>query len=68
MKWMLIVFFFVLNTDGTMEWQTAEELGRDGWYRMEHPDAESCIQAQNRFTENNSRINLIRASCDIAKY
>jgi len=52
-----------MGTDGNMTWRTAEELGREGWYRMEHPDAESCLQAQNRFTENTDGA-LMRAACE----
>jgi hypothetical protein len=56
MKWFLIVYFLTMGTDGNMTWRTAEELGREGRYRMEHPDSESCIQAQNLFTENTNGV------------
>ena len=61
MKWVLIVYFFVLGPDGG--WKTAEELGKFGWYRTSHPDAESCIQAQWEFTSVTNQ-NVIRASCE----
>ena len=42
---------------------TFQDLGRFGWYRIEHPTAESCINAQWEFTEvTNPRV--IRASCE----
>ena len=63
MRWFLIVYFLTMGTDGNMTWRTAEELGREGWYRMEHPDSESCIIAQNLFTENTDG-RLMRASCE----
>ena len=63
MKWFLIVYFLTMGTDGNMTWRTAEELGREGWYRMEHPDSESCIRAQNLFTENTDGT-LMRAACE----
>jgi hypothetical protein len=63
-KWFLIVYFLTMGTDGNMAWRTAEELGREGWYRMEHPDAQSCVEAQNRFTENFPRTDLVRAACE----
>ena len=63
MKWFLIVYFLTMGTDGNMTWRTAEELGREGWYRMEHPDSESCQRAQNRFTENTNGA-LMRATCE----
>jgi hypothetical protein len=53
-----------MGPDGTVSWHTAEELGRHGWYRIEYPDVESCIQAQHRFTENTRYQNLRRASCE----
>ena len=59
MKWFLVVYFVV----GT-EWPTAESLGREGWYRVEHPDAESCIQAQWEFTDI-TNTQAIRASCEL---
>ena len=31
MKWVLVVYFFVLGPDGG--WFTAEEMGRQSWYR-----------------------------------
>ena len=65
MKWFLIVYFLTMGTDGNMAWRTAEELGRDGWYRMEHPDLESCRQAQIRFTENSLGTGLVRAGCEL---
>ncbi len=58
MKWFLVVYFFVAG-----EWHTAEDLGRHGWYRIAHPDAESCIQAQWEFTEVTNQ-KVIRASCE----
>jgi|TARA_B100000959_G_C14567830_1_gene454483 hypothetical protein len=62
MKWFLVVYFFVCcGPEGG--WKTAEELNNDGWYRIEHPDAESCINAQWEFTEV-TNTNVIRASCE----
>ena len=58
MKWFLVVYFAV----GT-EWISAENLGKVGWYRIQHPDAESCIQAQWDFTEVTDT-KVIRASCE----
>ncbi len=58
MKWALVVYFFVAGG-----WFTAEELGRHGWYRIVHPDAESCIQAQWEFMEVVNQ-KVIRASCE----
>ncbi len=59
MKWFLVVYFLV----GT-EWHTAESLDREGWYRVQHPDAESCIQAQWEFTSI-TNTDAIRASCEL---
>ncbi len=62
MKWALVVYFFVCcGPDGG--WKTAEELGRHGWYRIVHPDVESCIQAQWEFMEVVNK-DFIRASCE----
>jgi len=58
MKWALVVYFLVQGT-----WHTAEDLNRVGWYRIIHPDAESCIQAQWEFTAVTNP-NIIRASCE----
>ncbi len=63
MKWFLIVYFLTMGTDGNMTWRTAEELGREGWYRMEHPSSENCRRAQNLFTDNTNSA-LMRASCE----
>ena len=59
MKWFLVVYFMVAG-----EWHSAEDLNRIGWYRIAHPTAESCIQAQWQFTEANPNIDEIRASCE----
>ena len=45
MKWFLVVYFVVGS-----EWVSAEKLGKEGWYRIQYPDAESCINAQWEFT------------------
>lgn len=58
MKWFLVVYFIVAG-----EWYTAEHLEKHGWYRVEHPDAESCIQAQWEFTSITNP-EAIRASCE----
>jgi hypothetical protein len=58
MKWFLVVYFFIAG-----EWHTAESLDRFGWYRIEHPNAESCINAQWEFTEVTNQ-KVIRASCE----
>jgi hypothetical protein len=58
MKWFLVVYFFVAG-----EWHTAESLDRFGWHRIEHPNAESCINAQWEFTEVTNQ-KIIRASCE----
>jgi len=62
-RWFLIVYFLTMGTDGNMTWRTAEELGREGWYRMEHLSSEDCIEAQERFTENTDGV-LMRAACE----
>ncbi len=37
---LLVVYFFVCcGPDGG--WKTAEELGKQGWYRIVHPNVES---------------------------
>ena len=59
MKWFLVVYFLI----GT-EWHTAERLDREGWYRVQHRDAESCIQAQWEFTDI-TNTKAIRASCEL---
>ena len=51
MKWVLVVYFFILGPDGG--WFTAEELGRQSWYRTTHNTAEECIVRQHEFTANN---------------
>ena len=62
MKWVLVVYFFILGPDGG--WFTAEELGRQSWYRTTHNTAQECIVRQHEFTANNPMIGHIRASCE----
>jgi len=62
MKWALVVYFLVQGT-----WHTAEDLNRVGWYRIIHPDAESCIVAQNQFATQHDPA-FVRASCEIDEY
>ena len=59
MKWFLVVYFMWAG-----EWHSAEDLNRIGWYRIAHPTAESCIQAQWDFTEV-TNTQIIRASCEL---
>jgi hypothetical protein len=71
MKWALVVYFFVMTpTDTGYEgrWGTAEELERVGWHRTYYATAEECIQAQWEFTENQPKIDQMRASCEIDEY
>ena len=58
MKWFLVVYFVVGG-----EWVSAENLGKEGWYRIQYPDAESCINAQWEFTSITNP-DAIRASCE----
>ncbi len=58
MKWMLVVYFSVAGS-----WHTAAELEMSEWQTRMFPDAESCIQAQHRFTLEHPEIDQMRASC-----
>ena len=60
MKWMLVVYFSVAGS-----WHTAAELEMREWQTRMFPDAESCIQAQHRFTDLHPEIDRMRASCEL---
>ena len=71
MKWALVVYFFVLTPTSTgyeSKWNTAEHYGYEGWYRTYYATAEECIQAQWKFTDNQPKIDQMRASCEIDEY
>ena len=57
MKWMLVISF--MTAQG---WQSAGQLGKDGWAPYEYPTRELCMKARLQF-DLNIRTDKVKAEC-----